>query len=99
MLVLTPKITNRLRFTFNLLLGDLLGVEPVFTVSKEEFLSFDGPKLSYGITLNDDHLFFASNRLLFENGISACEINYFDFQGTKAFFQVYQSFLGLYRLS
>lgn len=90
MLVLTPKITNRLRFTFNLLLGDLLGVEPVFTVSKEEFLSFDGPKLSYGITLNDDHLFFASNRLLFENGISACEINYFDFQGTKAFFQVYQ---------
>ena len=50
MLVLTPKITNRLRFTFNLLLGDLLGVEPVFTVSKEEFLSFDGPKLSYGIT-------------------------------------------------
>jgi len=90
MLVLAPKITNRLRFTFNLMLSDLLGVEPAFTVSTEEFLNCDGPKLSYGIHLNDDHIFFASNRLLFENGISTCEISYFDFMGSKAFFPVYQ---------
>jgi hypothetical protein len=90
MLVLAPKITNRLKYTFYLMLKDLLGIEPAFTTSTDEFLNFEGPKLAYGVSLNEDHLYFASNRLLFETGISTCEITCFNFQGSKAFFPVYQ---------
>lgn len=90
LLVLTPQITNRLRYIFNLMFFDLLGLEPVFTTSHDEFTAFSGAKLSYGVNVSDSELFFASNRLLFETGISACEINCFSPSGTKAFFPVYQ---------
>lgn len=90
MLVLVPKITNRLRYTFNLMFCDLLGIEPSFTTSADEFLAFSGPKLSYGVNLDDDQFYIAAHRLLFETGISNCEVSCFDYEGSKAFFPVYQ---------
>ncbi|HPT02472.1 MAG TPA: polysaccharide deacetylase family protein [Bacteroidales bacterium] len=90
LLVLAPKITNRLRYIFNLLLNDLLGLETCFTASLDEFSTYEGAKFSYGVSLESDALFFAANHLLFETGISSCEVSCFDYAGSKAFFAVYQ---------
>lgn len=63
-LVLVPRVTPRIRYTFNYLLNTLLGLRPVFTTSQEEFASFDGPRLVYGDQPLGDDLFFASAGLL-----------------------------------
>lgn len=89
MLVLVPKITNRLKYIFDLLLGDLLGVDVSFTTSENEYRAFENAKFAYGVALNDGGLYFASNRLLFETGIASYEVSYFDFAGSGAFFAVY----------
>lgn len=90
LLILTPKITNRLKYIFGLLLGDLLGIEVEYTVSADEFSACEGAKFSYGVVPGGDELYFASHRLLFETGISTCDVSCFDFAGSKAFFAIYQ---------
>ena len=47
LLILTPTITDRLRYIADLMVRDMLGIEVSFTTSKEEFSSYSGPKLSY----------------------------------------------------
>jgi len=47
LLILTSSLTNRLRYIASLLLADLLGVEFSFTSGVEEYLAYEGPKISY----------------------------------------------------
>ena len=88
-LIYTHKITNRIKYIFNLMIKELLGVDIEFTTSEESFKSFDGVKLSYTNERIGDELFFASDKLLFERGISTQEISFNEFDDLPAFFPVY----------
>ncbi|MEJ5302854.1 MAG: polysaccharide deacetylase family protein [Bacteroidales bacterium] len=63
-LIHVPRITPRIRYTFDYLLNSLYGLQLAYTVSAEEFTSFEGPKLVYGDKPLGDALFFASAGLL-----------------------------------
>jgi len=88
LLILIPKETNRLHFTMQLMLTRLLGIEIGYTNDTEVFDRHDGPKFSYGVSVNKKQLFFASNGLLFENKISARELRHFTFEDGLVFFPV-----------
>jgi len=71
-----------------LMLTRLLGIEIGYTNDTEVFDRHDGPKFSYGVSVNKKQLFFASNGLLFENKISARELRHFTFEDGLVFFPV-----------
>ena len=48
MLVLVPKVTGRVMYAMELLLGQLLGLEFDCTVDAEQFNAYEGPKMQYG---------------------------------------------------
>ena len=48
MLILVPKITNRLKFALDFVLGTLLGIDFRLTTDGNKFRDFDGLKMSYG---------------------------------------------------
>lgn len=87
-LILVPKVTNRLHFIMQLLLNRLLGLEISFTRDPEVFNQFDGPKFSYGFTVAETDLYFAANGLLFESKIAAKELRHFTYDGELFFFPV-----------
>ncbi len=88
-LIHTHKITNRIKFIFNLFFKELLNVDIEITSKTEKFEAFEGVKFTYGKTPIKDELFFASVNLLFERGISSQQISFLEFNGSKAFFPVY----------
>ncbi len=87
-LILTPKETNRLHFTMQLMLNNLLGLEVIYTNELSFFENYDGPKFSYGVPVKEKFLYFASNELLFESKIYARELRHFTFEGGLVFFPV-----------
>ena len=89
MLIFAEKITKRLKYIFRLLLEEQLGLEFEITSQNDKFLLYPGPKFSYGDQPLGDELFFASKGLLFEIGIKSQEPAYFDYEGNKSCFPVY----------
>ncbi len=88
LLILIPIETNRLHFTMQLMLTRQLGIEVSYTIDVSFFEKYDGPKFSYGVSVDNKFLFFASNSLLFESRISARELRHFTFEGGIVFFPV-----------
>lgn len=88
LLILIPKITNRLRYAMQLILTRLLGLEVNYTSDLSAFEYYDGPKFSYGVSVDEKYLFFASNGLLLESKITARELRHFNFEGSLVFFPV-----------
>ena len=88
-LIYTNKVTNRIKYIFNLIFKDLLNVEFNLTSNAEEFMAYEGVKLSYSKKQLDGELFFAAGNLLFERGISHIDISFIDYDGLPAFFPVY----------
>ncbi len=89
LLILVPKETNRMHFTMQLMLTRLLGIELSFTSEISAFEQYEGPKFSFGVTVDTKHLYFASNGLLFESRIAARELRHFTFEGGLVFFPVF----------
>ena len=91
MLILVPKITNRLFYIFELVLKEELGIEFKFTTDEEKFLSYNGAKLHYGTTpLNEEPgLFQQAVKLLFERDIYDQDLKICDFNDTKAIYPVF----------
>ena len=90
LLVFTEKITNRIKFTFNLFLKELLKVDYSLTTNTDQFKAFDGVKFSYAKKPLGDEFFFGCSNLLFERGISNIELSFIEFEEQQAFFPVYQ---------
>jgi len=86
LLVYTHKISNRVRYTFRLILKELLGIDFKLTTDKTAFQIYTGPKISYSIHPIGDEPFFLSKQLLFESGIKDQNINVFEWNGIKCFF-------------
>lgn len=89
MLILVPRITNRLQFTFDFVFGTFLGVDFTLTTDGNRFRDFEGPKMSYGPSPMWDEPFQKSVGLLFERDIYEQELKPFDFMDVKGIFPVY----------
>ncbi|MBR1850183.1 MAG: polysaccharide deacetylase family protein [Bacteroidales bacterium] len=89
LLVYTPKITNRLFYTLNVVLHTILRVDFSMTTDRQLFAQHSGTKLSYASEPVADEPFFKACRLLFETAISDQEPRPFDVGGTTALFPVY----------
>ncbi len=85
-LVYTPRINNRIRYIFNLIFKDVLGVDVTITDNVNEFKLYDGVKINYSSNAFGDEIFFLSKLFLLETGIKDQDITVFDWDGTKAFF-------------
>jgi hypothetical protein len=69
LLIFTHQITNRIRYTFNLIFRDILKIDYELTTDAESFKQFQGAKISYTHKPIDDEIFFQCSNLLFETGI------------------------------
>jgi hypothetical protein len=49
LLIYSEPVTSRLRYIARLMLGDLFGIETSFTEKREEYLSWEGPKINYSL--------------------------------------------------
>lgn len=88
--IYTPSITNRIRYTFDLILLEHLGIKYKLTEQIETFESIKTPKLSYAPEPLGNELFFCSTDLLFEMGLKEQSLWVTYHQGTKIFYQVSQ---------
>ena len=57
-LVYTPKKTNRIHYSFNLIFKEILGCEVKIITDVEEFKSNEGPKINYSKKKLDEEIFF-----------------------------------------
>ena len=89
MLILVPKITNRLQYALDFVFGTLLGVDFTLTTDGNKFRDFEGRKMSYGPNPLWDEPFQKSTGLLFERDIYEQELKPFDFMEVKGIFPVY----------
>lgn len=85
----TDKITNRIKYIFNLIFRDILNVEILISSDLDEFRTSEAVKLSYGKHKVDNELFFCSTSLLLERGIGHKELTFTEYEGLPAFFPVY----------
>lgn len=73
-LVYTHKITPRVRYIFKHIFTRILLIPVDFTSKVEDFVAYNGPKLSYTKTPLGNEFFVKSNDLLFEQGVNDMEI-------------------------
>ena len=68
-LIYTHRITNRIKYAFDLIFKHLSGIEYELTTDIGSFTQYGGAKLSYTLNPISNELFFKSGDLLFEEGI------------------------------
>lgn len=93
LLIYTTSTTARLKYTFDLIFREILGIEYSITHNAFEFGLSVLPKFNYSEEKVADELFFYSSKLLFEKGIRQQEISVFDWENTKAFFATHPKYI------
>lgn len=91
-LIYTHKITPRVKYTFNLILKDCLGLSFTITNNLDDFKAFEGYKFSYTNQEVESDFQITAHTLLFEFGIKEQVIqmqNHDDY--FKYFFKTYHS--------
>ncbi len=86
MLVYVPKVTNRLHYVFQLVLGEQLGFLLDFTTDQATFLVHSGYKMSYADSRLDQEFYIRPVQLLFEKEIYSQDLKPFDYEHVKAFY-------------
>lgn len=69
LLVFTHQITNRVKYVFDLLFKNILGVDYELTTDVSAFGQFHGAKISYSHQPIENEIFFRCSNLLFETGV------------------------------
>jgi hypothetical protein len=93
-LIYTHKITPRVKYTFNLVLKDCLGLSFSLTNNIDDFKQYEGNKLSYTNQDVESSFHIASHSLLFESGIKEQTIQLQNHEAYfKYFFKTYHSSL------
>ena len=85
------KITPRLTYIVKQLFYEFLNIKVSFTTNKEEFIESDKIKINYSNANFNSGLFFQSNSLLFENGISDVSLIFSTYKNKPCFFSVGES--------
>ena len=87
LLVYTPKITNRIRYIFDFLFKEMMGLKVVFTSQADEFKQTTSAKLNYSSRrLSDKELFFYASPFLFERRTKPQHIKVEWYEGVPIFF-------------
>src|ERR1044071_2286172 len=92
-LIHTPSSTPRLKYIFDLVFKDLIGLDYQLTHDREQFLNSELPKINYSENVIGGELFFFATPLLFERKIHKQDISVFDYEGTKAFFATHPKYM------
>jgi hypothetical protein len=87
MLVYTHNVTPRVRYIFNLLFKELMGIEVEFTTDVQIFNASSSPKLAYSNYRLQDTLYIQAVDLLFETGTRKVPVEVFQYRSMPAFFQ------------
>ncbi len=90
--VYTASAPPRLRYIFDLIFRDILGIEYKITHDAEAFAASNEPKISYAEKAIGNELFFYATPLLFEKRIKPQDINVFDWEDTKGFFATHPKY-------
>ena len=92
--IYTHKITPRVKYTFNLILKDCLGLEFTLTNNIDDFKSYEGNKISYSNQDVESDFHIAAHSLLFESGIKEQTIQMQNHENfLKYFFKTYHNVL------
>lgn len=91
LLIYTQKVTPRIVYVFKHIFTNILGVSIKFTSKIEEFIAYDGVKLSYGKQGLGNEFFIQKAGLLMEQGFSEVEIKVQPWDDTVCFFAVTDS--------
>jgi len=86
LLIYVKKSTSRIKYCFNLVFNEMLGVDYMITTDANEFLNYRNAKISYARQPVQDELFFSSSSLLFETGIINQDIKVAVHDGVKVLF-------------
>lgn len=92
--IFTQKITPRVKYIFNLIFKDSLGLEFTLTSSEDDYKLYEGFKLSYAKFAVESEFHITAHGLLFESGIHEQSVmiqNHETF--TKVFFRTYNNSL------
>jgi hypothetical protein len=86
LLIFTEQTSNRLTYTFDLLLRDLLGLDYELSSDKNFFTQHSGPKFSYASHPVADEIFFEARTLLFETDIDLQPLGIYEHKEIRGFF-------------
>lgn len=89
-LIYAEGISPRLKYSTNLVLHELLGLNVEITADQDEFISAVLPKICYNSRpLSPKECLIVPAGLINERGVNIHQVNVIDFGGTKALFPVY----------
>ncbi len=88
LLIYSEKKTNRLKYTFQTIFNDILGIDIEFTTDKDIFLKHQSEKLNYSSQPMGQEVFFCNVDLLFQVGISSFEVPTGNYNKQKVLFPV-----------
>ena len=90
LLIYTESGPNRLRYIFDIVLSDLLGLEYELTHNKDAFVEHTGPKFSYCKKQLDNEMFFESANLLFQTNIENQPLAFSQYENIEGFYPVHE---------
>ncbi|PIE99320.1 MAG: hypothetical protein CR961_00895 [Polaribacter sp.] len=85
-LVYTTKITPRVRYIFKHIFTRILGINVDFTTKVEEFVAYNGMKMSYAKVPLGNEFFVKSHDLLFQQGVNHIDISISKWDNVPCFF-------------
>ena len=90
--VLVPSVTTRLKYIFDLIFVQILGVRYQLFTERDAFNEYKGPSFVYNDQPEEGKLFLYATRLLFEKGIEDQQVAVFDWNGMKAMFATHPKY-------
>lgn len=88
MIVYANTITPRLKYILDFISNEIAAKTFLITDKKEEFISYNGPRINYSKEqISDKELLITPHSLLFENDIHHFPVECFELNGSKAFFR------------
>jgi hypothetical protein len=88
LLIYSSKDSSRLRYVFDVLFTQIMGLKSILTNDAREFINYDGPKVNYSEkSFPDGSLRINPHPLIFGNNVVEQDINVTEWEGHKIFFQ------------
>lgn len=88
-IICSERKTTRMVYIFNLILKNMLGLNPEFISDKNDIKEKNIPIISYGFNCDEASFFIAADDLLFERGIKEIPLNFSTYNDLPCFFPTY----------
>ncbi len=86
-LIYSSAISNRLRYTFNFVFNEFLGLNYILTTDVTKFISYGGCKINYSKEKLNSDLTIIPSGLLFKTGIIIQDFKITQYKNTPIFYQ------------